>query len=427
MRQARRPFTTIGVAVPLALWASLIALAHVWGRQLVQENPATRIFFPPLVARLAPSLGFRMLFPLTVAAVTVALGPRVAARLGWRPLLLVAFGAAIAWSVSLALTDGPGGLTRPLRFPNDYRQDIDLVVNPRDFLTHFTDRIDRYNQHVRAHPPGMVLLLWGLDRAGLGGVAWEATLIVLGGASLVPAAMVALNEVAGEARARTAAPFLALAPAAIWLVSTADALFAGVGAWAVALIVLATGRRGSEASALAIGGGLLFGAGLFFSYGLGLLAAPALMVAAVRRRVLPLLLAGAGAIAVAGLFALAGFWWPDGLVATVGEYREGVARLRPQSYFLLGNLAAFAITLGPATAVGLWRLRDPGTWMLVAGGLLAVALADLSGLSKAEAERIWLPFVPWVILGTSVLSSRGWLALNAAFAILVEVALNTTW
>lgn len=418
---------TLGDAAPLALWASLIAVAHVWGRQLVHEAPATRIFFPPLVARLAPSFGIGILLSLIVAAAAVAFGPRVAARLGWRPLLLVAFGAAIAWSVSLALIDGPEGLTRPLHFPNDYRQDVDLVGSPRDFLTHFADRIDRYHQHVRAHPPGMVLLLWGMDRVGLGGAGWEAALVVLGGACFVPAAMVALNEAAGEARARAAAPFLALAPAAIWVASTADALFAGVGAWAVALVVLATGRRGSAAGALAFGGGLLFGAGLFLSYGLALLAAPALVVAVVRRRALPLLLAGTGAIAVAGLFALAGFWWPDGLLATVGEYREGVARLRPQSYFLLGNLAAFAIALGPATAVGLRRLRDSGTWMLVAGGLLAVALADLSGLSKAEVERIWLPFLPWVILATSPLSSRGWLALNSAFAILVEIALNTTW
>jgi hypothetical protein len=104
-----------------------------------------------------------------------------------------------------------------------------------------------------------------------------------------------------------------------------------------------------------------------------------------------------------------------------------VARIRPYSYFLLGNLAAFGVAVGPATAVALASLRHRGTWILVAGGLAMVALADLSGLSKGEVERIWLPFVPWVMVATSELSPRIWLGLNAAFAVLVELALNTTW
>ena len=37
--------------------------------------------------------------------------------------------------------------------------------------------------------------------------------------------------------------------------------------------------------------------------------------------------------------------------------------------------------------------------------LAVVALADLSGMSKAEVERIWLPFVPWAVLATAALSA----------------------
>lgn len=415
------------IAAGLLAWAVVVAASHLWGRAIVESRPATRIFVPPLVARFDPSPLLGALLPLAVAALVVAFGPRLASALGWRALLAAGFVAAALWAVSLALTDGVDGLTRPLEFPNDYRQDIDLVAAPREFLSHFTMRIDRYNQHVRAHPPGMVLLLWSMDGLGLRGAGWEAALILLGGASVVPAAMVALKEVSGETPARTVAPFLALAPAAIWVATSADALFAGVGAWAVALLVLATGRSGRASAGLALGGGLAFGVALFLSYGLALLAVPPLVVAIVRRRPLPLLLAAVGALAVVGLFALAGFWWIDGLRATMHEYRESVARIRPYSYFVLGNLAALGVAVGPATAVALASLRRSRTWVLVAGGLAMVALADLTGLSKGEVERIWLPFVPWVMVATSELPPRTWLGVNAAFAVLVEVALNTTW
>ena len=72
---------------------------------------------------------------------------------------------------------------------------------------------------------------------------------MLGGVLVVPAVLVAVRAVAGEQTARAAAPFVAVSPAAIWLVSSADAFFAGVGAWGVTCVVLAclepSSRRGS--------------------------------------------------------------------------------------------------------------------------------------------------------------------------------------
>jgi hypothetical protein len=56
--------------------------------------------------------------------------------------------------------------------------------------------------------------------------------------------------------------------------------------------------------------------------------------------------------------------------------------------------------------------------------------ADLSGLSKAEVERIWLPFAVWLIAGAALLPARdrrGWLAAQAAAALLVNHLLFTTW
>ncbi len=225
-----------------------------------------------------------------------------------------------------------------------------------------------------------------------------------------------------------------LAPAAIWW-SSGDAFFAGVSAWAVTLVVLATGREGRDGDRLAAGGGVLFGISLMLSYGLVLLAVVPIVVAVARRRARPLVIAAAGgALVLVAVFA-AGFSWLAGLAATRTQYWAGVASRRPYSYFLVGNLAAFALALGPAAAVGLARLRDRRTWLLVGGALAVVAIADLSGMSKAEVERIWLPFVPWVLLATAALygatrrhgSMRFWLFAQAAVAIAIQSAVRSPW
>jgi hypothetical protein len=173
------------------------------------------------------------------------------------------------------------------------------------------------------------------------------------------------------------------------------------------------------------------------SYGLTVLVAVPAIVAVAHRRIRPPLVAGVSACAVIVAFAAAGFWWFDGLRASLVEYQASVARFRPQSYFVLGNLGAFAIALGPATAVALARLRDRRTWLLVAGAMVAVAVADLSDLSKAEVERIWLPFAPWILLAGWVLAEpelprpfspaapRFWLALTLGTGLAVQLFLRT--
>ena len=51
-------------------------------------------------------------------------------------------------------------------------------------------------------------------------------------------------------------------------------------------------------------------------------------------------------------------------------------------------------------------------------------------MSKAEVERIWLPFVPWILLSCALLPER-WrragLVLQLAVALAVEHLLNTGW
>ncbi len=426
--------------VALLTWAGLITVANVLGTRLVDRVPKTRIVAAPLVARFDPHAHLAVLLPVALATLVVLFGTKLSTRLSWRGLLVAAFVVAGAWAVALALIDGVSELTRPLLGPSDYLRDVPLVSGPHAFLSGFVAEIGRYHQHVRGHPPGMVLLLWAMDRLRLGGPGWAAALDVVGGAAMVPAALVAMREVAGETRARAAAPFVAVAPAAIWVATSGDALFAGVAAWAVALIVLAMRQRGVRSDVLALAGGLLFGAAAMLSYGVALAAlVPA--AAAVRfRRIRPLAVAGGAAALVLLALAVAGFWWFAGLSATTAQYRASVARLRPQGYFWLGDLGAFAIVLGPAAAAGLARLRDRATWFLVGAALAAVIIADASGLSKGEVERIWLPFVPWVLLACSALAFQGpdagstsrltkqlWLAASLATGLALQLLLHTTW
>jgi hypothetical protein len=416
-----------------------VVAAHVLGERLVRQVPRTRVFAAPLVARFEPHVHPAVLLPVAFGVLALLFATKLSARLGWRRLLVVAFVVAGAWAVAVALIDGVGELTRPLLGPSDYLRDVPLVGAPGAFLSHFVERIGVYHQHVRGHPPGMVLLLWAMDHVGLRGSGWAATLDVAGGAAMVPAALVALREVAGEERARAAAPFVAFAPAAVWIATSGDALFAGVIAWAVALVIVAVRRRGPGSDLLALAGGVLFGVGLMLSYGVALLAVVPVVVAARFRRVRPPAVALVGTGLVMLGFAAAGFWWLAGLAATAAQYRAGIARLRPQSYFWLGNLGAFALVLGPATAAGLARLRDRGTWLLVGAAVLAVAVADASGLSKGEVERIWLPFAPWILLAGSALGGPGpdqldppaaptaWLAATLCSGLALQLMLRTTW
>ena len=45
--------------------------------------------------------------------------------------------------------------------------------------------------------------------------------------------------------------------------------------------------------------------------------------------------------------------------------------------------------------------------MLPVAAALAIAAADLSGLSKAEVERIWLPYAIWLLVATAWLTLPG--------------------
>ncbi len=66
--------------------------------------------------------------------------------------------------------------------------------------------------------------------------------------------------------------------------------------------------------------------------------------------------------------------------------------------------------------------------LLTCAGLAAILLADLSGMSKAEVERIWLPFAVWLVIPCALLPrARYWLLAQACLALAVNHFLLTVW
>jgi hypothetical protein len=204
--------------------------------------------------------------------------------------------------------------------------------------------------------------------------------------------------------------------------------------------VQARERRAERGNpALCVAGGVVLGFGIFLSYGLLLMAPIALAVVLVTRNWRALCYAVPGALAVVAVFALAGFWWLDGYHLVVERYYQGVASHRPYWYWVWANLACLTLVVGPAVAAGLRRTdflvgfpRRPVEPVdaLVRGAVLAVLTATLSGLSKAEVERIWLPVAVWLVLAAVSLppaSRRWWLAAQAGTALVVQHVLLTSW
>ena len=423
----------------VAAAAGVVVLAAVVGRALLAGGVDLFLPWPPLLAEWLPHAGPGTPVAVAVAGLVVARGPDLAQRLRWRPLLGSAYAAAAVWTLGLALVDGwERGVVERLSSSQEYLHDVPRVTDVGATLRTFdqlilTDQPGHWTTHVGAHPPGALLSYVVLDRLGLGGGGASGVVTVLVGASAGIAVAVAVRALADEGTARALLPFAVLLPGAVWVGVSADGMFAAVLAWGVALLALGATGRGARADAAAVAGGVLLGWALHLSYGLVLGGLVALAVAVTRRwRAAGLAVVGAGAVVLA--FVLSGFWWGTGLARTTVIYAASIAAARPYSYFVWANLAAVAFAVGPAALAGIRRaVASPralplGALLLAAGGLAALLAADVSGLSKAEVERIWLPFAVWLVVPCALLPRpRAWLAAQAALALAVNHLLLTVW
>jgi hypothetical protein len=226
-------------------------------------------------ADAAPLFGFRDIHvgwgtpvAIAVAAAVVVWGPGLAQTLSWRRLTVDVWFVSAAWAMALALVDGwQRGFVGRLTSTDEYLHEVPGITDIPATLRGFADRIldhqpDSWTTHVSGHPPGALLTFVWLDRIGLGGGVWASALCVAVGSSAGAAVIVAVRALGDEAMARRAAPFLALAPAAIWVAVSADALFAGVVAWGIALLALSAGRAVRHPVPVAVAAGVLLGFGV---------------------------------------------------------------------------------------------------------------------------------------------------------------------
>ena len=408
---------------------------------------------PPLLGDWAWRVGWSSLVAVAVVALT-AWGGLAAAldRLSWGRLLAASWAVSVVWMVALALVDGPSGLGRFLDHGTEYLESArgidDVGAMLRDYVARIPlDSPDNWAVHLAGHPPGAVLMFVGLDRVGLG--SWQAAgaVVVLVAATLPAGVATTLDRLGQRDVARRVLPFLVVGPAAVLMAVSADAVFATTAAWAAAALAAATAATSSRARVgLAVLAGLLFGWCVMESYGLLLLGALAVAVllaarGGVRERVALCAVAAGSALAVVLTFAALGFAWWDAYPVLYERYWAGIASRRPGWYWIVGNVAALLLVAGPilpaALAAGWPHLRalasprrpEPVA-ALVAAGLVMVAVADLSLMSKAEVERIWLPFLPWLLLAVAWLP-EGWrrwgLVAQGAFALVLQHVVRTLW
>lgn len=431
----------VGLAVTLALMAAAVAVPLLadWDVAARRDD----LDLPPLHGYWAPQwFGPGTLPAVLLAALGVRYGAGLAQGLSWRRVLLTSYAAGLAWLLSLALVDGTEGVSRVLGNPYEYLETARATTDIGRMLGEYVDRIpmgapDNWVTHVAGHPPGALLFFVGLVRVGLGDDLVAGLVVTSIAASTAVAVLVTLRTLGCEDLARRAAPFLVLTPAAVFMAVSADALFAAVAAWGLAALALAATRdRPGPVVCWAVLAGLLLGYCVMMSYGLPLLGLLALAVLASARSWRPLPIAAATASGVVLAFAAAGFAWWEAYPVLVDRYYEGIATDRPASYWLWGNLAALALSAGPLVGAGLAafavrrRDLDRTLVLLVAAAAGALVLANTSGMSKAEVERIWLPFVPWLTLAVLALP-EGWrrpgLALQVSSALLLQHLVYTSW
>ncbi len=451
-----------GDLVVLGVEAVLLAAAVGVGALLNHRGAGLYADAAPLYATWSPHVGWGTPAAVLIAAAVVGPGGRWARTARRGPLLAASWLTAVAWTLSLALVDGwSTGLTGRLTVQAEYLHEVPGVTDIAGMLAGFADRIldfqpDSWSTHTAGHPPGALLLFVWLDRIGLGGGTAGALACVLVGASVAVWVPLTLWRLNAPAAARAVLPFLVLLPGAVWVGASGDGIFAGLVAAGLALLAA---RRLTGVLA----GGLLLGYALFLSYGFVLVAPLALAVLALRRRrrLAALLVGAAGVVAVAAAFSLAGFHWWEGYARVIERYYQGWAAERPYGYWVWANLAALLLSAGPVVGPALrralvaahprrqaptahrlddapsrsslgrlvqWVHRLGPAVLLPAAAALAVVVADLSGMSKAEVERIWLPFTVWLLVATAYLpepTRRWWLTGQVLTALAVNHLLLT--
>jgi len=410
----------MAVTVASGLW-----LARHDGREL-------GLPYPPFIGRWDPAVTWCAL----AAAALLALGIWAAPRLLALPpaaFALAVYALTLALRLALGATSrGPEGWTGMFDLdgfegPNEYLPALSaLRYGPGFLLDRFAELVPALPVHAAGHPPGLLLIM---DALRLDTPGRLAAFLIAAGALVAPLAYATGRAVTSERTARLAALLTASAPSVLLFGATsADALYAAAGmaaAWALADRRLAVRALGAVLLAVAS----------LLAWSLLAIGAWAAVLAwrreGVRAMVVLSLLCAAALVASYALLAAATGFDPIGtLRATEQVYRSGIASERPYWFWLTGSPTAFLLMLGVPVAWLALRALAAGDDAAIA--IFAVlGVAAVAGFTKAEVERIWLPFAPLVCLAAATAlrerELRAVLALLAVQALAWELFWNTVW
>jgi len=455
---SRAPWVGLGAA--LLLMAASIWLPTLLGWEVYSRTePELAGSVDPLHSFVRPVLfGPGTLPSLAIAALGVWFAFDAARSLSWRALLATSYVVGLAWALAVATIRGlVVGIGEPLAHPQEYLPTVKTIDDIPRALDEWISRIpldapNNWETHVAGHPPLSTLIFVWMDRIGLGGDVTVGLVVTAFAASIPVAVLLTLRALGAVEVARRAAPWLVLTPAVLYLAVSEDAVIAGFAAWGIAaLAVAATATSRARMVAWSVVAGLVLGSTVLLSYGMPLLGVLAVAVLIAARSWKPLPIAVVAALVPVLVFAAYGFSWWEAYPVLEDRYWDGVAQIRPGEYWTWGNLGAFLLSAGPmlgagvavggvAVAQAVRRRRegdavplDPGVrvaLLLAGAGLLMVLLATASQMSRAEVERIWLPFAPWITISLALLPDswrRPGLALQVAAALVTEHLLLSSW
>ncbi len=392
----------------------------------------------PFVMALNPQATLWALPAAGLLAAAVMVGPRLltsprspAAHGTCLFALALVLGLAVAaarrgpsgWSAIFDL--GPGG---SFEAKNEYLPGLSaLEPGVWFFLDRFAEMVPSMPVNVGGHPPGLMLLIhvFALDTPER-----LAALCIASAAACAPLTyLLARRLLADEIRARVAGLLVVASPVVLLFGTTsADAVYAAAGLLAAnGLLAPRRGWRGL--------GCVVFALATLGNWALLAIGAWAAIVVWRREGIRPavVLAAGcaAGVLSVNAILALTYGYDPIGtLVATEGLYRNSVASVRPYWFWALGSLVAWGVMLGlPITAAALVAVVRARPEAIALAAILLVA--SVMGFTKAETERIWLPFAGLgCVAAASVLPVgrlRPVLAVLAVQALTVELVFDTVW
>ncbi len=411
----------------------LTAIAVAGGAQL---GTASAPFLGHYRFEVSP---FSLLAPAVAVAVLGAWGLGWFRHRRWAAFQLAAYVSAFAWAIALALVDGTAGLTRSLLDQSNYAPDVAAIGDdPLRYIRTFTDNVQAHSIAARGHPPGAVLLLWGMEKLGVQDQLTLAVFVTALAVLTVPLALYTVKDVCGEETARRYMPVLALAPYAIWIAVSMDAVVAASGAAMIAAGVYASAHRrhGLPSAVWSVITGLLVGLGAMFSYGVAWLGLSIVLLYFARRRPFLNIGTGIGALIPVLIANRLGFGWLDGLIAANSDFAARVEPFRSAPWWAILSIIALIIATGPAIVASARKIRNTPAWPFLVGSALAVLFSILTGLARGGVEAAWLPYFPWLTVAAIAPGRPGgdpppmpWMLVagGALTALVIEAVLATPW